>query len=133
MVENEAEFSQVLSDFDKWLFEEDPGKFTFIICGDWDLKTMLPKQCKTSSVNVPEYMREWINIKKSYHAAKRNFPRSLPVVLYFLSYLYSGLKILLFSVLFRNVLTLFKNATYLGDLKLLICTRLSLSHPFDTS
>jgi ERI1 exoribonuclease 3 len=79
MVENESDFSEVLSDFDKWVFKEDPGKFTFVICGDWDLKTMLPKQCQASGINVPDYMRQWINIKKSYHMAKRIFPRSLPV------------------------------------------------------
>ena len=46
MVDDEAEFSAVLKDFDEWVSNQGPGNFTFVTCGDWDLKTMLTKQCE---------------------------------------------------------------------------------------
>ena len=46
MVDDEAEFSEVLKDFDEWVSNQGPGNFTFVICGDWDLKTMLTNQCE---------------------------------------------------------------------------------------
>lgn len=81
MVESEKDFKDVLNDFNYWMAEQRPGQFTFVTCGDWDLKTMLPNQCRTSDLPVPDSMTQWINIKKSYHAAKGNFPRSLQSML----------------------------------------------------
>lgn len=81
MVGGERPFPEVLADFRRWVEEEQqlPGSaaFAFVTCGDWDLKSMLPRQCATVGQEVPEYCREWINIKKSFHAATRNYPRGL--------------------------------------------------------
>jgi RNA:NAD 2'-phosphotransferase (TPT1/KptA family)/inhibitor of KinA sporulation pathway (predicted exonuclease) len=41
-------------------------RFAFVTCGDWDLKTMLPRQCKLIRRAVPAYARSWINIKHSF-------------------------------------------------------------------
>lgn len=34
--------------------------------GNWDLKTMIPKQCKFSKIRMPLYFMEWINLKDIY-------------------------------------------------------------------
>merc|ERR1712232_371451 len=50
-----------------WLDEELErhgfGTCTFVTCGDWDLKTMMSKQCNISKCHVPERFRQWLNIK----------------------------------------------------------------------
>ncbi|KAK3280675.1 hypothetical protein CYMTET_11495 [Cymbomonas tetramitiformis] len=38
----------------------------FVTCGDWDLRTMLPKQCQFESIKYPKYFRRWINVKKPF-------------------------------------------------------------------
>ena len=35
-----------------------------LTCGDWDLKQMLPKQCRVSGIPIPGFMKRWVNIKK---------------------------------------------------------------------
>ncbi|KAJ1657211.1 hypothetical protein IWQ61_003346 [Dispira simplex] len=42
------------------------GTFTFVTCGDWDLRKMLPLQCRLSGVQPPAYFRRWINMKKAF-------------------------------------------------------------------
>ena len=93
MVEHESDFSEVFADFKKWVSEETNGtkdSFTAVICGDWDLKTMLPNQCQLSEVQIPEYFDQWINIKKSYHVAKKTFPRSLEAMIKGLNLVFQG-------------------------------------------
>uniref|UniRef100_A0A6B2L405 Exonuclease domain-containing protein n=1 Tax=Arcella intermedia TaxID=1963864 RepID=A0A6B2L405_9EUKA len=41
-------------------------EFSFVTCGDWDLKTMLPAQCSLLGITPPEYFSRWINIKDAY-------------------------------------------------------------------
>lgn len=41
--------------------------FVYVTCGDWDLKTCLPKQLKyhnTKKSGIPSHFKRWINIKK---------------------------------------------------------------------
>lgn len=38
-----------------------------VTCGDWDLKTMLPKDAMHNKINVPNYYNKWINIKIPFH------------------------------------------------------------------
>mmetsp|Transcript_41653 Transcript_41653/g.71769 ORF Transcript_41653/g.71769 Transcript_41653/m.71769 type:complete len:176 (+) Transcript_41653:103-630(+) len=38
-------------------------KVLFVTCGDWDLRQMLPAQCKLTETNIPSYFQEWVNIK----------------------------------------------------------------------
>lgn len=41
-----------------------------IICtdGDWDLKTMLPLECKIHNITAPKAYSKWINIKRDFEA-----------------------------------------------------------------
>ena len=79
MVADQAAFREVFSDFKDWIKSEElEGKqFTFVTCGDWDLKTMLPRQCQSLDLPVPPYFQSWINLKKSYNRVMRKYPRHL--------------------------------------------------------
>lgn len=81
MVAGEDEFRGVLSDFLGWFDAQSVDSFTFVTCGDWDLKTMLPEQCRAAGLEVPACFAAWTNVKKSYHAATGTFPRSLAAML----------------------------------------------------
>ncbi|GAV92274.1 LOW QUALITY PROTEIN: RNase_T domain-containing protein, partial [Cephalotus follicularis] len=68
-------FKEVLLQFEAWLTQhqlwtkESGGplnRAAFITCGDWDLKTKVPEQCKVSMIKLPPYFMEWINIKDAY-------------------------------------------------------------------
>ena len=43
--------------------------YIFVTCGDWDLKTMLPSQCKAYKEEVPTVFQRWLNIKNFYAEA----------------------------------------------------------------
>jgi hypothetical protein len=45
--------------------------FIFVTCGDWDLRTMLPGQCKSFNLNRADYFNKWINIKKVYFNSRK--------------------------------------------------------------
>lgn len=69
MVEKEETFDKVFTDFNTWLKDIEQGigpnkRTTFVTCGDWDLKTMLPNQCQLSQLQVPNSMTHWLNLKK---------------------------------------------------------------------
>ncbi len=56
----------------KLLDGEDPG--VIVTCGDWDLATMLPVQCRASERSIAEFpriYRRWINIKKIFSRTRR--------------------------------------------------------------
>lgn len=67
-VDTAPEFTAVFDDHQKWLSANDctEKNTVFVTCGDWDLKTMLPKQCALSRIKVPQIYGNWINIKKLY-------------------------------------------------------------------
>jgi len=48
-----------------------------VTCGDWDLKTMLPMDCKLNGIELPGYYKRWINLKrpfeKRYNVKVRGF------------------------------------------------------------
>jgi len=57
--------------FDNWLLSKDllgpnAKSWAFITCGDWDLMTMLPGNCKVLKYERPLYFKQWINIKKIF-------------------------------------------------------------------
>lgn len=35
-------------------------------CGDWDLNTCLKNEAKAKTINVRDYLKRWINLKKFY-------------------------------------------------------------------
>ena len=67
MVDGQPVLEESLESFDKWMKSEgllNPGvRICFVTCGDWDLKTMLPGQCRAFGLQHPEYMKTWMNIK----------------------------------------------------------------------
>ncbi|KAL3503180.1 hypothetical protein ACH5RR_037629 [Cinchona calisaya] len=68
-------FDEVIQQFEEWLgnhclWVKKPGgrlnKAAFVTCGNWDLKTKIPEQCKVSKMTLPSYFTEWINLKDIY-------------------------------------------------------------------
>lgn len=68
-------FREVIGEFETWLAQhnlwakEQGGKLNraaFVTCGNWDLKTKVPQQCKVSRIKLPGYFIEWINLKDVY-------------------------------------------------------------------
>jgi ERI1 exoribonuclease 3 len=57
-------FEDAFKKYNKWVWQY-PNS-AFITCGDWDLKTMLPSQCRTSGAKMPNFYRVWINIKNEF-------------------------------------------------------------------
>ena len=73
MVDGQPTFTEVFGRFHQWMDQNgllDPNlKSCFVTCGDWDLKTMLPSQCTVLGLNIPDYFKKWINIKKIFTQA----------------------------------------------------------------
>lgn len=62
-------FPRALAAHQKWLLSRCDGKLDsvlFVTCGNWDLGTMLRKQCKTSGIEVPPAYRRFCNIKFAF-------------------------------------------------------------------
>ncbi|KER28185.1 hypothetical protein T265_04941 [Opisthorchis viverrini] len=85
MVDNQPRLEEVLQLFDEWLVKEKltgtENTFSFVTCGDWDLRTMLPSQCRELGIPVPHYFKQWINIKQTFQDVRGLFPHSLPHML----------------------------------------------------
>jgi inhibitor of KinA sporulation pathway (predicted exonuclease) len=66
------EWKTCLEEFEKWCREKniDIGNTTVVTCGDWDLRTMLPKQLKSTKTELSVYLTEllgcWCNAKISF-------------------------------------------------------------------
>ncbi|XP_058100607.1 uncharacterized exonuclease domain-containing protein At3g15140 [Magnolia sinica] len=68
-------FKEMLQEFEIWithhrLWKEELGgslhRAAFVTCGNWDLKTKVPQQCRVARVKMPPYFMEWINLKDVY-------------------------------------------------------------------
>ena len=70
MVDGQPTLPEVLRRLDEWMKGEGllvgGVKSCFVTCGDWDLMTGLPTQCRYQNLKYPDYLRKWINIKVSY-------------------------------------------------------------------
>jgi inhibitor of KinA sporulation pathway (predicted exonuclease) len=62
-------FPEVLARYDEWAAKYPDA--TVVTCGDWDLKSMLPLQCWSLWIKVPERYRRWINIKDEFESFYR--------------------------------------------------------------
>ncbi|XP_041126808.1 ERI1 exoribonuclease 3-like [Polyodon spathula] len=85
MVEGQPTLQQALQMVAEWMDYEDlPNpdvSSVFVICGDWDLKTMLPGQCQHLGLQAPDYFKQWINLKKMYSFVIGSWPKSgLPAI-----------------------------------------------------
>ncbi len=56
-------FPEVLSRFGKWLAAEAGNDFLLATCGDWDLGSLLPRQCRQHSLMVPHWADKWANLR----------------------------------------------------------------------
>ncbi|XP_035224497.1 ERI1 exoribonuclease 3-like [Stegodyphus dumicola] len=81
IVDNSLVFEDVFQDYQNWLHKEGllkPGvKLTCATCGDWDLRFMLPMQCKGLRLPVPDFMKRWINVKVSFAELTDTYPRNM--------------------------------------------------------
>ncbi|EEF39109.1 uncharacterized exonuclease domain-containing protein At3g15140 [Ricinus communis] len=68
-------FNEVIQEFEAWLthhhlWEKKHGghlnRAAFVTCGNWDVKTQIPRQCTVSKIKLPRYFMEWINLKDVY-------------------------------------------------------------------
>ncbi|KAG9146114.1 hypothetical protein Leryth_015915 [Lithospermum erythrorhizon] len=83
-------FEEVIQQFENWmeshqLWRKGSGgplsKSAFVTCGNWDVKTKIPDQCKLSMVNLPSYFMEWINLKDIFlNFYKRRAPGMLSMM-----------------------------------------------------
>ncbi|XP_065826422.1 ERI1 exoribonuclease 3-like [Oscarella lobularis] len=86
-VSRQPKLPEVMKSFDDWLEKHDllssSHNFCFVTCGDWDLKTALPNQCRHLRIAVPPYFRKWVNIKKAFRRIYKlpKLPRSMPYML----------------------------------------------------
>ena len=85
MVNGQPILQEVLKEFHKWMSVNgllDPSvNSCFVTCGDWDLKTMLPSQCKNFKLSIPHYFRRWVNIKRIFEEATGEKNKGMPGML----------------------------------------------------
>lgn len=81
MVDGQPDLATTLQSFNKWMEEQglldESTKSIFVTCGDWDLKTMLPKQCSYFGLMYPGYLKRWINIKKPFSIVTGRYPKGM--------------------------------------------------------
>ncbi|XP_041359885.1 ERI1 exoribonuclease 3-like [Gigantopelta aegis] len=81
MVDGKPHLKETLEAFHEWMLSEglmkDGVSSIFVTCGDWDLKTMLPSQCKYFNIQPHPVFSRWINIKKSFANLTGVFPRGM--------------------------------------------------------
>ncbi|KAL0121901.1 hypothetical protein PUN28_007004 [Cardiocondyla obscurior] len=80
-VNDQLYFADVFPKFCEWLTKGEyfgkPEKSTFVTCGNWDLKTMLPSQCDLDGLILPDYFKQWIDLKHTFCDATGYYPKSL--------------------------------------------------------
>ncbi|RWS23663.1 ERI1 exoribonuclease 3-like protein [Leptotrombidium deliense] len=84
-VDRGVDFKTALQMFENWMRNESlinesgdvKQSFAFVTFGNWDIGKMLIDQCKLSEVEVPPYMKSWINVKNSFSDTMRYWPTSL--------------------------------------------------------
>jgi len=64
--------------------------FAFVTCGDWDLKTMLPKQCQLSGIKIPPIFMQWVNIKHVFQSYYHKKPGGMVQMLNYLAIQLTG-------------------------------------------
>lgn len=75
-VDGAPAFPEVVARHQAWLDGHGltADNFAFVTCGDWDLVSMLPRQCAAAGLSVaalPRAYRRWINIKPVFVATVR--------------------------------------------------------------
>lgn len=80
-VDNQPCFADIFSRFREWLIEgeyfDNTDKSSFITCGNWDLKVMLPNQCNLDNITLPDEFKRWIELKHTFCDSTGYYPRNL--------------------------------------------------------
>lgn len=66
-------FPEVLTPFGAWLRSAGGEEALFVTCGDWDLGSLLPRQCAQHRLPIPAWADAWVNLKRVF---ARNFPHA---------------------------------------------------------
>lgn len=70
MLDGQPLLEETLKRLDTWMKDnrllDKDTTFTFVTCGDWDLKTQLPRETQWHGLPLPDYCRSWINIKRPF-------------------------------------------------------------------
>lgn len=66
-------FPVVFERHQKWLRSHE-GDALFVTCGNWDLRSMLPRQCRLHDLPIPSEYQDWVNIKDVFRSFKRRRP-----------------------------------------------------------
>lgn len=59
-------FPKVLKRFDQWRRSAAGDDALAVTCGDWDLGSLLPRQCAQHRLAVPAWADRWANLKRLY-------------------------------------------------------------------
>jgi len=62
----------------------------FVTCGDWDLASMMGRQCALAGMHVPARYRQWLNIKNFFRKVTGNYGRGMKTMLNFLGLRFEG-------------------------------------------
>ncbi|GAB5363474.1 hypothetical protein AAMO2058_000886300 [Amorphochlora amoebiformis] len=66
-VDKGVDFKTAINAHAEWIYENTKGEsFLIVTCGDWDLRSMIKRQCRTSGLPVPSYLKMWCNIKEAF-------------------------------------------------------------------
>jgi len=80
-VDDQPYFADVFPRFCEWLTEgeyfDKSEKSSFVTCGNWDLKTMLPSQCDLDGITLPDQFKQWIDLKYTFCESTGYYPKSL--------------------------------------------------------
>jgi inhibitor of KinA sporulation pathway (predicted exonuclease) len=65
-VDEGVAFPQALSQFEHWRQTQSLTESLLVTCGDWDLGSLLPRQCAQHGVPIPEWADRWCNLKRLF-------------------------------------------------------------------
>ncbi len=84
-VDSAPVFADAFAAHQAWLASQglldQPDAFAFVTCGEWDLRSMLPRQCAASGLPVPPVYRRWINVKTVFRRTVGQKPHGMPHML----------------------------------------------------
>lgn len=79
-VNDQPYFTEVFPSFCEWLTKGgyfDNANSSFVTCGNWDLKIMLPNQCNLDGITLPDQFKQWIDLKYTFCESTGYYPKSL--------------------------------------------------------
>ncbi|ESN99940.1 hypothetical protein HELRODRAFT_113361 [Helobdella robusta] len=78
-------FVEVLNSFEDWLRKRSLGskdnKFAVVTDGPWDMSRFMYQQCMHSRIQLPQWTRKWVNIRKSFCNAYEQPKASINIML----------------------------------------------------